>query len=127
MDQLVVVNGSPFLDHRRTAASSYSINSEEAEELMILDDELEQEGYIREKVDFLVKKISQNPMNNNHTFHKQAIHKAINDLTNDPHTPVLVTATTTMGKNNRITGSDYPPVLPFYAIAKFLSNRLNNL
>lgn len=61
MDQLVVVNGSPFLDHRRTAASSYSINSEEVEELMTLADELEQEGYIREKVDFLVKKIIQNP------------------------------------------------------------------
>ena len=129
MDQLVVVNGKPFLDHRRTAASSYSITDEDVQELMTLADELEEEkdqGYIRKKVDFLVDNIIKNAMNNDHGFHKQAVHKAITDLINDPHTPVIVAAAITMGKQKRIIGSDYPPVLPFYAIAKLLSNRLNN-
>ena len=55
LDQLVVIHGRPFLDHRRkNKASSYSITDEEAEELMAatkLDQETEdyQQDEMREK------------------------------------------------------------------------------
>lgn len=127
LDQLVVISGRPFLDHRRTKASSYSITVEDADELMAAA-ELEQEDQdeMTEKVAGVVNQVVENAINKNYEFHKQALRIAVTDLLNDPHTPVIIDAAITMGEKEGIIGHDYPPVLPFYNMARLLGSRLEN-
>ena len=127
LDQLVVIHGRPFLDHRRrNKASSYSITDKEAEELMAAaeleqettDQELlmSQEVTVASIINGVIKRAARESK-----FHKQAIRSAITDLINDPHTPVIINAAITMGEKEGITGHEYPPALPFYAFARVLS------
>ena len=132
LDQLVVIHGRPFLDHRRrNKMTSYSITVEEAEELMAakqdaVDQQYEPENVeeFKEKVTKAVNKIIKDTTKNNQ-FHQQALCDAITDLQATPHTPLIIDAAITMGRKKGIIGSDYPPVLPFYAFARVL-NKLND-
>ena len=134
-DQLVLIHGKPFLDHRRkNKATSYSIAVEEAKELMAAAEpkqetadqqhESENEEELKEKVTKLVHKIIKDTTRDNQ-FHQQALCDAITDLQINPHTPLIIDAAIAMGRKKGIIGSDYPPVLPFYAFARVL-NKLND-
>ena len=131
LDQLVVIHGRPFLDHRRkNKASSYSITDEEAGQLMAAA-ELDQETEYYQQ-DELTEKLLSATINivtdtaKNSQFHQQALRNTITDLINDPHTPVIINAAITMGEKEGITGHEYPPVLPFYAFARVLSKLYDN-
>ena len=132
LDQLVVIHGRPFLDHRRrNKMTSYSITVEEAEELMAVKQaavdqqyEPESEEEFKEKVTKAVNKIIKDTTKNNQ-FHQQALHDAITDLQVNPHMPLIIDAAIAMGRKKGIIGHDYPPVLPFYAFARVL-NKLND-
>ena len=114
LDQIVVIRGKPFLDHRREGkASSYCITNEEAEELMVAAE-------TKFKTDSIIKAAAENEQ-----FHQEALQSAITDLINDPHTPIIINMAITMGEDKGISGIDYPPVLPFYSVAKLLSKLQN--
>ena len=134
-DQLVLIHGRPFLDHRRkNKATSYSITVEEAKELMAAAEpkqetadqqyESESEEEFKEKVTKVINKIVKDTTKNIQ-FHQQALRDAITDLQANPHTSLIIDAAIAMGRKKRIIGRDYPPVLPFYAFARVL-NKLND-
>ena len=121
LDQIVVIQGKPFLDHRRqNKASTYSITTKEAEELMAAA-KTKSWKFIENSIDSIVSAAE-----NNGEFHQEALRSAIMDLINDPHTPVIINMATTMGEKKGITGISYPPVLPFYSIARLLGKLIDN-
>ena len=124
LDQLVVIHGRPFLDHRRrNKASSYSITDEEAEELMAAAELKSNE----DKIGIAINNIIQGtPSKETELLQQQTLRNTITDLINDPHTPVIINAAITMGEKEGIIGHDYPPVLPFYNLARVLSHIRNN-
>ena len=115
LDQVVVIRGKPFLDHRREdKASSYSITTEEAEELIVAAKTMSWK-FTANIIDSIIKAEEKNEK-----FHQEALHSAITDLVNDPHTPIIINMAITMGEEKGITGTRYPPVLPFYSVARLL-------
>ena len=120
LDQIVVIQGKPFLDHRREdEASSYSITTEEAEELIVAAKMSWK--FTANIIDSIIKAEEKNEK-----FHQEALHSAITYLVNDPHTPIIINMAITMGEEKGMTGTRYPPVLPFYSVARLLGKLLDN-
>ena len=128
LDQIVVIRGKPFLDHRRhNKASSYFITIAEAEELM---EAAELKGndqsvcknpsVTKKNVEAAIETVVKNAITKSKNFHQQALRSQVNDFINDPHIPIIIDAALYMGEKEGIAGRDYPPVLPFYAIARLV-------
>ena len=83
LDQLIVFNGQPFLDHRRdNKATGYSITQQEADELTQAADQ-ESDYRFANAIDRIVQNYV-----NKEEFHQEALHSAITGLLNDPHVPL---------------------------------------
>ena len=129
LDQIVVIRGKPFLDHRRhNKATTYFISIPEAEQLM---EAAELKGsdqsvckdpaMTKKKIENAIDGIIKNAITKSKNFHQQALRKQFNDFVNDPHIATIIDAAQYMGEKEGIVGRDYPPILPFYAIARMVA------
>ena len=115
LDQLIVFNGQPFLDHRRdNKATGYSITQQEADELTQAADQESDYSFAN-----AIGRIVQNSVNMEE-FHKEALHSAITGLINDPHVPLITSTAIHMGEKEKIIGNEYPPAMLFYNVARLL-------
>ena len=115
LDQLIVFNGQPFLDHRRdNKATGYSITQQEADELTQAADQESDYSFAT-----AIGRIVQNSVNKEE-FHKEALRSAITGLVNDPHVPLITSTAIHMGEKEKIIGKEYPPAMPFYNVARLL-------
>ena len=139
LDQIVVIRGRPFLDHRRrNKASSYSINNKEADALMVAaelkspredqqsvcGDPAETRERVAKAVNEVVNDAARKEMER--PYHKQELRRVINDLIGDPHIPVIIDLAISLGEKEKIIGRDYPPVLPFYSFARMVARLLKD-
>ena len=132
LDRLVEIKGQFFLDHRRGSEKvSYSITKKEANELM------EAAGTVQDSLHGVSR--SKDPLQNKEQFllllnqvlnlattkmetiHNEALRTAVTNLLDDPHTPLIINAAITMGEKEGIIGSENPPVMRFYGLAKILA------
>ena len=115
LDQLIVLNGQPFLDHRRdNKATSYSITQEEADELTQAAGQ-QPESIFANVIDRIVQNSA-----NKEDFHKEALRTAITALINDPRVPLIISTAIHMGEKEKIIGKEYPPAMPFYNLARLI-------
>ena len=115
LDQLIMINGQPFLDHRRdNKATSYSITQEEADELTQAAGQQPESIFAN-----VINRIVQNSANMEE-FHKEELRTAITALINDPHVPLIISTAIHMGEKEKIIGKEYPPAMPFYNFARLL-------
>ena len=54
------------------------------------------------------------------TYHRSAVYDSILRLLNDSHLQILIDAVLVIGERERLTGKDYPALLPLYAMAATL-------
>ena len=75
----------------------------------------------REQFLVLLDQVLQQAATKPEMIHKEALHTAVTNLLDDPHTPLIINAAITMGEKEGIVGSENPPVMRYYGLARILA------